>query len=409
MQGAPPSENEAQVVPTDGTDNSQGGTAQVLRVEEESQQSAPALRTPRSAAEPPGSREGTGDVATAAVAAATATGERQKGEEKETREEAVGAGAGETAPEPPPDAAPAAADDKAAAEGAADEGATENAPGAPDAEGAPQPRAGDDAGGGAGQAAPELQHQPSATGVAKHRVFTEEELAAYMEQQRQREREKKEEARHSKSKRNSTAAGSSRARGSRGGAGSMRLPPIDANAAQLAQQQFFATAAAADPSLAAAAAMYPLAHQLAYAGAALPPAGVDAPMPPYSNLFAPNAAPPFNNRLRFPLQQQQQQALQQPPAFCPQWGVQPPSQPPFMGLPPPCATPPMFNPSAIMRMDQQPQQINEPNSQFVNPAQFPNTAQGGMLGLSMQELEVLARLIVLARNEQQQQQQQQQQ
>ncbi|RNF06377.1 hypothetical protein TraAM80_03950 [Trypanosoma rangeli] len=258
----------------------------------------------------------------------------------------------------------------------------------------------------AGQAAQNPQQQSLTAGVVKHRVFTEEELAAYMEQQRQRERE--EEVRHTKLMRNSVLRGSSRLRGSKSGASSMRIPPIDANAAHLsqlqkAQQQLFTTATVVSASSPAGVAMHPLVHQLPYAGTSLPPANVDASMRPYSNFFAPNVAPPLN--IRPPHQQQLPHTLQPPSALCPLWGVQPPSQPQYMGLPQPCATPPMFNPSAIMRMDQPHQLTNEPSPQFLNSAQIPNTVQGSILGLSMQELEVLVRLIVLARNEQQHQQQ----
>ncbi|EKF38623.1 hypothetical protein MOQ_001170 [Trypanosoma cruzi marinkellei] len=284
----------------------------------------------------------------------------------------------------------------------------------------PQPRSGGDASGEEGKAAAtkegEAQRQPTVVGVAAHRVFTEEELAAYMEKQRQREREK-EEVRHTKFRRNS-GNGGSRSRGSRGNASSMRIPPIDANAMHLPQlphahQQFFTAPTAAAPPLAAGAAPHPLAYQLAYTGASGPPAGVELSIPPYSNPFAANTAPPFNDRLRLPLlpqqqPQQQQQPFQQPPALCAPWGIQLPSQPPFMGLPPPCAAPGIFDPATVMRFDQQLQHMNELGAQFLPSAPIPNPAPGSMTGMNMQELEVLARLIVLARNEQQQQQQQQQ-
>ncbi|PBJ81174.1 hypothetical protein BCY84_00529 [Trypanosoma cruzi cruzi] len=279
----------------------------------------------------------------------------------------------------------------------------------------PQPRTGGDASSEEGRAAAtkegEVKRRPAMVGVTAHRVFTEEELAAYMEKQRQREREK-EELRHTKSRRTS-GNGGSRSRGSRGNASSMRIPPIDTNAIHLPQlphapQQFFTAPTAATLPLSAGAAANPLAYQLAYAGASVPPAGVELTIPPYSNPFAANNAPSFNDRLRVPLlppqqPQQPQQPFQQPPALCAPWGIQLPSQPPFMGLPPPCAAPGIFDPAAVMRFDQQLQHMNEFGAQFLPSAPIPNPAPGSMTAMNMQELEVLARLIVLARNEQQQQ------
>ncbi|KEG07096.1 hypothetical protein DQ04_10921000 [Trypanosoma grayi] len=236
------------------------------------------------------------------------------------------------------------------------------------------------------------QQQHAAVPVMPHHVFSEEEVAALMEKRRLREQALQEEQRQAASKRSSVASASSTRR-SLGDASGWRNTSVDANAARVSLPPFYAAAAA--PGSAPLA--HPLAHQPLYPRASLASPAADVPLPPpppYPHIIAADDNAALKSR---PHTQQPQ-----PQAVCGPWGF----QPQFMGFPHVYGAPAAFDPASMLLNAQQQQQqpgVSDPSASILAP---PPVQPNGM-GMSMQELGVLARLIVLAQNNPQQQQQQQ--
>lgn len=239
---------------------------------------------------------------------------------------------------------------------------------------------------------PRESRQKSA--ATPHRVFTTDELKAYMERQRQRQRErnKHEEMRHVWSKRNSFPDDSIKSRASASGMSSVRLSTDVPSSRPSPLLQ------GAQPSFLAATP-----HNFAYAGGRPPlqPAVPDAPPPPppYPHNFAAGGPLPLSGGMRAPPHQQL------PPAVCAPWGFPTPLPSSYLGLPYPYGLSPTFGSSAPMQIEQQTQRLNSFGAQFMAPPPLPGQAAGSTVGMSMEELKVLAQLIVHARGEQQQQQQ----